>query len=563
VAPLIGKPISGNKKMPLVSMPDGAQVQFPDDMQPEQIRSMMIEKFPQLANPAEVESLANAPANREFLANMVKNVPSSAVNLATNIVQPVLHPVDTVTGIYNAGKGALQKAGVVSGEDAIPNADAVGQFFKERYGGAKEIAKTIEEDPVGFLADLSTVLSLGGTAVARAPGVAGEIAGAARTAGTAINPLTPVAAAVRRVVTPLSTAPTRAAAVENLRAEGVDVSAGQSTGKKFLRKAEEELGGSTTQALAERQSEQFTAAVARRFGTALDENSPRLTQEVMTDSFTRVGDRINDLARNNNLLHDRQLTNAVIHAVGDYNDLVPPTLRSRLVERVEHAVNNNTNAALMTGEQYQSLRSRLGSLARASSRDPEQSRAVYRVQNALDDAMERSIQVQNPQMVGEWQQARAQYRNLLVAERALSKTSESASSGLITPQALSEAVKAVGGRADLTRGRNDLAVLARNGSEVIAPLANSNTASRARIHQMLAVPGAIIGGGLGASHGIGAPEAMAAALAGAAIPRAVGEGLVRGRRYLGNTVIQGQLAPGVNPAGLVSNQLGRQEQFFK
>lgn len=44
--------------MPVVAMPDGAQVSFPDDMQPDQIRSMILQKFPDAAKSA---SSAEAP----------------------------------------------------------------------------------------------------------------------------------------------------------------------------------------------------------------------------------------------------------------------------------------------------------------------------------------------------------------------------------------------------------------------------------------------------------------------------------------------------------------------
>ena len=223
--------------MPVVAMPDGANVQFPDDMPPDQIKSLILQKFPQLSNPAEVESLANAPANREFLGNMVKNVPSSAANLASSMVQPIIHPIDTATGLYNAGKGALQKAGVVAGEDAIPSADAIGQFFKDRYGGSKEIAKTIEEDPVGFLADLSTLLTAGGSAAARAPGVAGKLG--------------EVAAAVGRTVDPLNAVSGTAKLAGKIGAEAIGGLTG--TGGKSLELAAQAgaAGGSKAQAFAD------------------------------------------------------------------------------------------------------------------------------------------------------------------------------------------------------------------------------------------------------------------------------------------------------------------------
>jgi hypothetical protein len=56
----------------------------------------------------------------------------------------------------------------------------------------KPFKKTLAEDPVGFAADLATLLSGGELALARAPGVIGTVARAAGTAGRAVDPLNAV-----------------------------------------------------------------------------------------------------------------------------------------------------------------------------------------------------------------------------------------------------------------------------------------------------------------------------------------------------------------------------------
>lgn len=47
--------------MPVVRMPDGVQVRFPDDMPPDQIRSLILQKFPDAANMAKPAAPAAAP----------------------------------------------------------------------------------------------------------------------------------------------------------------------------------------------------------------------------------------------------------------------------------------------------------------------------------------------------------------------------------------------------------------------------------------------------------------------------------------------------------------------
>jgi hypothetical protein len=126
----------------------------------------------------------------------ISNIPSSAGQLASDIAQPFIHPVDTYENVKNIGKGALQKLGIVSGSDAEPYADAVGKFLMDRYGSAEAIKNTLATDPVGVAADLSMILSGGETAAARLPaavGKAGEVAG---TVGRAIDPLSAAGKAV-------------------------------------------------------------------------------------------------------------------------------------------------------------------------------------------------------------------------------------------------------------------------------------------------------------------------------------------------------------------------------
>ncbi|MGX1163736.1 hypothetical protein AB7M16_000002 [Bradyrhizobium sp. USDA 372] len=119
----------------------------------------------------------------------VRNAPSSLGNFVSDIVQPVLHPIDTATAIKNVGQGYLQKAGLISGDDSTQYADAVNQYFANRYGSTEGFKRALAEDPAGVFGDISTVLTGGETALARLPGLAGKAAKAAGTAGRLIDPL--------------------------------------------------------------------------------------------------------------------------------------------------------------------------------------------------------------------------------------------------------------------------------------------------------------------------------------------------------------------------------------
>lgn len=147
----------------------------------------------------------------------IENAPSSAVRFAKDIVQPFIHPIDTAEALSNVGRGAIAMGGSAlaasmpsetlpeqtfgeryqhgldivkkkSGADeAYPK--AVGQFFKDRYGGIENIKRTLATDPIGIAADLAIPFTGGETALARAPGVMGRIGEAAGKVGRATSPL--------------------------------------------------------------------------------------------------------------------------------------------------------------------------------------------------------------------------------------------------------------------------------------------------------------------------------------------------------------------------------------
>lgn len=140
----------------------------------------------------------------------LSNLGSSAANFAEAVAQPFLHPVDTAKSIGSILGGIESPKKMV--QVTLPNgqkvfqpqdvqetteqkaqrtapAEAVGQFFADRYGGWENVKKTMATDPVGFLADAASVLSLGGGAAVRAPGAVGQVAKAVGSVGSAIDPI--------------------------------------------------------------------------------------------------------------------------------------------------------------------------------------------------------------------------------------------------------------------------------------------------------------------------------------------------------------------------------------
>jgi len=115
----------------------------------------------------------------EMVGQAITNIPSSAGNLASGLYHAVTNPVQTVSGIMDVAAGGLQNAMPKSVVDfvnkfesnpeaaqrAVIAANEAGGALKQRYGSVEGIKNTIATDPVGAMADLSTLITgVGGLA---------------------------------------------------------------------------------------------------------------------------------------------------------------------------------------------------------------------------------------------------------------------------------------------------------------------------------------------------------------------------------------------------------------
>ena len=93
-----------------------------------------------------------------FLGNVVR----SGAGLVKDIGEAVIHPVQTVKNLGKTAVGGVEKL-IPGQQEYEQNFDALTGFFKERYGSLDAIKETVYNDPIGFAADLSTMLGGGGT----------------------------------------------------------------------------------------------------------------------------------------------------------------------------------------------------------------------------------------------------------------------------------------------------------------------------------------------------------------------------------------------------------------
>lgn len=202
------------------------------------------------------------------------NLLSSGANLAGNVYNVFRHPIDTATGIATAvaGLGPDGPEGSWQHDVAKPTTAAVGDAYKQRYGGLSNIGETLYHDPVGVAADVSTVASGTGGLLRTGARVAdlanaGRVATGLRTAGNVatktgdmLNPVSApfraVRAGVRKLTTvPSSLNPVEQAAVDYALSKGAPVDVANASGNGFMGAAKTIL-----------QKQPLSAGIAGQFG---------------------------------------------------------------------------------------------------------------------------------------------------------------------------------------------------------------------------------------------------------------------------------------------------------
>jgi hypothetical protein len=234
----------------------------------------------------------------------ISNVPASAKRFATGLYEAVTSPIQTAMGVLDIGAGALQKAlpesainfinqfegNPAAATRAVEAANAAGGLIKDRYGSYEGIKRTLAEDPVGAVADLSTLLTGGSAATTR---LAPALSKTLQTASVATNPLTVVtkpaqmALAAKEKLFPSQLAKqqeinaVRDATLRAGQQEGYVVTPGSvsSTGKNII--AERMAGKSHLEQLASVQNQTVTDKLARR-AAGISETAP-LTSATMQD----------------------------------------------------------------------------------------------------------------------------------------------------------------------------------------------------------------------------------------------------------------------------------------
>lgn len=132
----------------------------------------------------EEESLSGG----EVLTQALRNVPSSAAQLVSDVTMPIRHPIQTAQSLASLGRGIYQLTTPGEQPDEA-TAKAVGKFFADRYGSFDGFKKAFATDPLGIVSDISVVFTGGAALAAKVPGVAGKTTTTISKVGNIIDPV--------------------------------------------------------------------------------------------------------------------------------------------------------------------------------------------------------------------------------------------------------------------------------------------------------------------------------------------------------------------------------------
>jgi len=185
-----------------VQKPDGTiiQIEGPDGASEEEVLAQAQALHaaqpatPVQAAPASAPTTEPALAARQWSdvpAEAVSNIPASAGKLATGIYEAATSPIQTLKGVGDIAAGGVRSGlrAILPGLEAPANEATLRQdqaaasawdALKNRYGGSEQLKRTLATDPVGALADASSVL--GGVGMAPKMAAVGKV-------GAAIDPI--------------------------------------------------------------------------------------------------------------------------------------------------------------------------------------------------------------------------------------------------------------------------------------------------------------------------------------------------------------------------------------
>lgn len=534
--------------MPIVALPDGREVEFPDGT-PTDVMERAMRDFvggqPAAAAPvATSPDVSTVPAPSAIGAGLRSVARGALMGFADEAKAGVQSLIGN--GTYEENLAAA-RAQAQADQQAQPVASIAGQL----YGGVGGAMAGGAAVPAAAARLVPNALLRAGVAGAASGGVTGfgegqgGLANRAAEAGTGAMWGAGVGAgvglagaALGRVVAPVR--PTLTPEAQRLRevaeARNIPLTAGQQTGSRFVQNIEARLaqlpfssGMATDARLAQKQA--FTREVLADAG----ESGNAVTNDVMDAGRARLGGMFDDLTSRNNMA----VTPEVADRLGRIEDnlrLMPREAAEPMRARLEDLHRLVQPDGTLPGTSYRMVDSALGKAIKDTGNGDLRS-ALTELRETLREGMDASI---SPADSAAWQQARTQYRALKTAGRAVSGSGADAAEGLISPPALKSALDAVTPRDRRAFDDSGLRDLAKLGQTLRLPPDSGTSGGN--------FANALLTGSIGGGAGLMAGGPVGAVVGTFALPPTAQAFLNSsfGRRWLTN-----QLAP--NLAGNIAS----------
>jgi len=431
----------------------------------------------------------------------------------------------------------FERMGLLPGSEGSPfSGSSIRGLLNDATGGATEhrgettagrIAGTVGEFlPGAGGAGVRGLLAHGVT-----PGVASEAAGMA-TEGTALEPYARVAAALGAGVvagpalgirsptvrTPGANSEQRQMA-EFLQSQGIQPTAGQTSGSNFLRRIE------GTASARPDQIEDVTGAAMRSIGSTAN----RATPATLRAANAQIVDTMDAALAGVSITPTTSMAQNADDVVRMYlveapSATVVPRVRAMADEIIEAAT--NPTAAPIDLTTLRTWRSALGRLSQ--SNDEATRTAAHGLRRIIDDATDTALTAAGrSDDLSRLSQAREQYRNFLAVSDASTRAGSEA--GVLSPAQLNQSIIRTQGREAYAVGRGTgLMETSRASGELLRSMPTVEAGGIRRLPYMSELGAGGAGAAMGAALG-GMPGAVTGGLIGAALPP-VGQALMRSRQ---------------------------------
>ncbi len=375
------------------------------------------------------------------------------------------------------------------------------------------------------------------------------------TTGGAIGAAVPVlGAAARRVITPFSKqleAPA-AKSAEVLMREGVELTPAQATGSKVARIAEdflEAVPGSGGSPRLTKQPAQVSEALFRKAG---GEGLP-----TADDRLAKMGELkqvFDDVYGRHFVMYGKSYEKDLDKAIRSYGGGKGfESAKQKVIEDVIEDL-NSLRGRVLTGEDYQLMRTKINRITDNYTNDPMTGGALSRLRDVLDEQAERSVKAVSKTDWDLLQKTNRQYAVLKTLNRA-ADASPAGAEGIITPQAVKTANRAAIGREAQSLNKGELSELVNAATSILGQPAGP-ASSRSFVSRALGTGGVLGLGTLGAYTG--SEYGLASGVASVAAP--VTTGLLYfspiGQRYLRNRVMPGAAIPASIQQSLTGGLIG-------